>query len=99
MSIYSVFACSCFFYLKDTATTEIYTYGHTLSLHDALPICSWNQQSAYGERKTARILTGTPIPVNTAKWSVISRTSVIYLACGYFKQTLDRKSTRMNSSH
>src|SRR3546814_6330108 len=22
----------------DTATTDIYTYGHTLSLHDALPI-------------------------------------------------------------
>src|SRR3546814_8689591 len=29
----------CFFF-NDTATTEIYTYGHTLSLHDALPICS-----------------------------------------------------------
>src|SRR3546814_11094021 len=27
----------CFFF-KHTATTEIYTYGHTLSLHDALPI-------------------------------------------------------------
>src|SRR3546814_19619196 len=27
---------SCFF--NDTATTEIYTYVHTLSLHDALPI-------------------------------------------------------------
>src|SRR3546814_10066780 len=27
--------CFC---LKDTATTEIYTYLHTLSLHDALPI-------------------------------------------------------------
>src|SRR3546814_14070191 len=27
----------CFF--NDTATTEIYTYLHTLSLHDALPIC------------------------------------------------------------
>src|SRR3546814_1045196 len=26
------------FFLKDTATTEIYTYGHTLSLHVALPI-------------------------------------------------------------
>src|SRR3546814_19712084 len=26
------------FVLKDTATTEIYTYRHTLSLHDALPI-------------------------------------------------------------
>src|SRR3546814_2889805 len=23
--------------VKDTATTEIYTYGHTLALHDALP--------------------------------------------------------------
>src|SRR3546814_4995120 len=27
-----------FFFFKDTATTEIYTYWHTLSLHDALPI-------------------------------------------------------------
>src|SRR3546814_19257545 len=26
------------FVLNDTATTEIYTYGHTRSLHDALPI-------------------------------------------------------------
>src|SRR3546814_20281303 len=25
-------------FFNDTATTEIYTYGHTLSLHDALPI-------------------------------------------------------------
>src|SRR3546814_18615882 len=28
----------CFFF-HTTATTEIYTYLHTLSLHDALPIC------------------------------------------------------------
>src|SRR3546814_15325352 len=28
----------CFF-LNDTATTEIDTYRHTLSLHDALPFC------------------------------------------------------------
>src|SRR3546814_4665570 len=27
-----------FFFFKDPATTEIYTYCHTLSLHDALPI-------------------------------------------------------------
>src|SRR3546814_5024125 len=26
------------FYFNDTATTEIYTYGHTLALHDDLPI-------------------------------------------------------------
>src|SRR3546814_13649848 len=32
-------ACvTCLFFFNDTATTEIYTYGHTLSLHDALPI-------------------------------------------------------------
>src|SRR3546814_9227522 len=28
-----------FLCFKDTATTEIDTYVHTLSLHDALPIC------------------------------------------------------------
>src|SRR3546814_18958767 len=30
--------CVMFFFVNDTATTEIYTYLHTLSLHDALPI-------------------------------------------------------------
>src|SRR6188474_3582535 len=29
----------CLFFFNDTATTEIYTSLHTLSLHDALPIC------------------------------------------------------------
>src|SRR3546814_15838541 len=28
------------FFFKHTATPEIYTYCHTLSLHDALPICA-----------------------------------------------------------
>src|SRR3546814_3516189 len=28
----------CVFFFNDTATTEIYTSRHTLSLHDALPI-------------------------------------------------------------
>src|SRR3546814_19843007 len=32
---------------NDTATTEIYTYGHTLSLHDSLPI-SGPRRSALG---------------------------------------------------
>src|SRR5881227_3944268 len=31
--------CFLFFFFNDTATTEIYTTVHTLSLHDALPIC------------------------------------------------------------
>src|SRR3546814_11481540 len=29
---------SIFFFLNEPAATEIYTYRHTLSLHDALPI-------------------------------------------------------------
>src|SRR3546814_3930178 len=33
-----------FFFFTDTATTEIYTYLHTLSLHDALPIHAIQQQ-------------------------------------------------------
>src|SRR3546814_19831044 len=32
------FICVCCCFVNDTATTEIYTYLHTLSLHDALPI-------------------------------------------------------------
>src|SRR3546814_17907458 len=33
-----LFLVSIIFFLNDTANTEIYTYCHTLSLHDALPI-------------------------------------------------------------
>src|SRR3546814_6124338 len=33
----STLPCLSFFYFNDTPTTEIYTYLHTLSLHDALP--------------------------------------------------------------
>src|SRR5213596_1667830 len=29
-----------YFFFNDTATTEIYTRPYTLSLHDALPICT-----------------------------------------------------------
>src|SRR3546814_18409802 len=38
VSSYTIY--SFMFFLKYTATTEIYTYCHTLSLHDALPIFS-----------------------------------------------------------
>src|SRR3546814_20831980 len=36
-SLLVLYCVSCCF-LKYTATPEIYSYGHTLSLHDALPI-------------------------------------------------------------
>src|SRR5260221_2207443 len=54
------------FFFNDTATTEIYT----LSLHDALPICT-------GHRSPARRCTCRPRA----------------------HRPIDRKSTRLNSSH
>src|SRR3546814_429757 len=46
MIIYNFY---CFFFFNDTETTEIYTYLHTLSLHDALPICL--HRSGFRSRK------------------------------------------------
>src|SRR2546430_7822734 len=74
-----------FFFFNDTATTEIYT----LSLHDALPISlpggRWNASLLLlcGER--ARALPRHARP---------DRTDSLVRVC-----TLDRKSTRLNSSH
>src|SRR3546814_19637748 len=46
-------ALSSIFVSKDTSTTEIYTYLHTLSLHDALPIA---QEVAARIARTAIII-------------------------------------------
>src|SRR3546814_1561222 len=46
-----------FFFFNDTATTEIYTYLHTRSLHDALPIsrpAGRRAQSAHPRRYRGR---------------------------------------------
>src|SRR2546427_6544382 len=69
-----------FFFFNDTATTEIYT----LSLHDALPICTSKSCQRY-EPST---------PYSSVVRSARRRRSS---ACGV--RTLDRKSTRLNSSH
>src|SRR3546814_18278552 len=36
--LFLLIVCLRIFFFNDTATTEIYTYWHTLSHHDALPI-------------------------------------------------------------
>src|SRR5213596_4115470 len=53
-----------FFFLNDTATTEIYTRPYTLSLHDALPISYRNLgPAAYSGRVTSlAVPRGTPYP-------------------------------------
>src|SRR3546814_15671789 len=57
LSLLSALPVSVFF--KGTATTVIYTYGHTLSLHDALPISNTVFKNASGlpnshQKSTAR---------------------------------------------
>src|SRR3546814_16183801 len=42
---------SVYFFFNDTATTEIYTYRHTLSLHDALPILLF-ERGTFGRHGT-----------------------------------------------
>src|SRR3546814_2887994 len=44
-----------FFLFNDTATTEIYTYGHTLSRHDALPISAVDHGRFDPEARAQRI--------------------------------------------
>src|SRR3712207_7076166 len=72
-----------FFFFNDTATTEIYT----LSLHDALPICS-----------------GCTTPMNDTSFtscatSCCHEIAVLNLRGRLENSRLDRKSTRLNSSH
>src|SRR3546814_11720551 len=43
---------SVFFFVNATATTKIYTYGHTLALHDALPISLF--RAAWARNCTAK---------------------------------------------
>src|SRR3712207_7316696 len=71
-----------FFFFNDTATTEIYT----LSLHDALPICSGRSSPGGGCSigETSSALGG-------AGGDTISSSSG--------RAASDRKSTRLNSSH
>src|SRR3546814_12678212 len=63
MSVYHFVSVFCVFF-NDTATTEIYTYGHTLSLHDALPISRRGADRAparatWSRRHPARISRGS----------------------------------------
>src|SRR3712207_9023301 len=82
-----VCAYICFFFFNDTATTEIYT----LSLHDALPIFGW--PTGRSPRPASRALP----PLRPEHFANGVR-SLPY-ALKQPAQKVDRKSTRLNSSH
>src|SRR3546814_14177311 len=50
VTIIVVICGGMWFFVNDTATTEIYRCLHTLSLHDALPICRGRCRQAGGRR-------------------------------------------------
>src|SRR2546430_17306006 len=75
-----------FFFFNDTATTEIYT----LSLHDALPICRYR---AGGIDPLRERLFTYPVLHYQNGGLVIDANAETTL------EGLDRKSTRLNSSH
>src|SRR3546814_14700165 len=97
----------CFF--KDTATTETYTYVHTLSLHDALPICNAEadqlpSEDRDGENEPLLIIQQaialrrrgreTRLVIEGQKPQAIAPDPALIKALAQ-----DRKSTRLNSSH
>src|SRR5256885_6843428 len=75
-----------FFFFNDTATTEIYT----LSLHDALPICSPSASTSF-ERP------GGGSSISSPGWNI--QDAGFMKLPGSSGWTADRKSTRLNSSH
>src|SRR2546429_1788400 len=87
-----------FFFFNDTATTEIYT----LSLHDALPIClSSGFQVAGGAMKPRAILLGAvAIALGCGGCGKREESLSLLVWEGYADESaVDRKSTRLNSSH
>src|SRR5690606_41436380 len=85
------------FFFKETAITEIYT----LSLHDALPILDIRQDSSI-LRKAHQLVREQTYPAELVKDRFDELPEQEKNDSLQFKETklsLDRKSTRLNSSH
>src|SRR5258708_26764014 len=77
-----------FFFFNDTATTEIYT----LSLHDALPIL-WHA-------KPFRASVENDPAFEIREFTEVEHAEASTLQIGFHgRLIIDRKSTRLNSSH
>src|SRR3546814_20359208 len=88
------------FFFNDTATTEIYTYLHTLSLHDSLPIFIDGRVARIGRPEEF----GSSPPAADDRIDARGRAVVPGLINAHehiaWRNTKgDRKSTRLNSSH
>src|SRR3546814_14196584 len=95
-----------YFFFNDTATAEIYTYGHTLSLHDALPIWLLLAAVALVFAGTATCVINPLVPLPVLLALKLGAAGGVGCAGILFwrhyrveRHRVDRKSTRLNSSH
>src|SRR5690348_18273408 len=87
---------SYFIFFTDTATTEIYT----LSLHDALPICGRRSFHVTAfDTDCMRFARGHPTGDGKTRDSADRRQCLAAEAERIDMRKIDRKSTRLNSSH
>src|SRR3712207_7493885 len=85
-----------FFFFNDTATTEIYT----LSLHDALPISVDRTATTVGTPNSLADLFRATSDLNLWLEGKGKRSKGLSRDClGSLLGRVDRKSTRLNSSH
>src|SRR3546814_13845893 len=92
------------FIVKDPATTEINTYGHTLSLHDALPIlfsANARDNRRYGrwDASDEEIWEAARTANAESFLKALPQGLDTYLGEDGTRLSGDRKSTRLNSSH
>src|SRR3546814_16388806 len=97
---------TCFFVFNDSATTTIYTDGHTLSPHAALPICTTASRTAPRPARSIQCLVANmkapPPRPNSRRDDVLGgrhRGVRVRVDALQLHQPADRKSTRLNSSH
>src|SRR5258707_11891360 len=91
-----LFASFFFFFFNDTATTEIYT----LSLHDALPISIDKMSSiALRSRGQANRSAASRALSHSARSCSAESFTLAPGATNAANTGIDRKSTRLNSSH
>src|SRR3546814_20853164 len=91
-------------FFNGLSTTEIYTYWHTLSLNEALPICSVGSAAVEGVGENE-----VSPPVRSPSIAASGSTVVTCAIAGASGESTasraaamairDRKSTRLNSSH
>src|SRR3546814_5104191 len=84
----------CFF-LNDTATTEIYTYSHTLSLHDALPISAAAHPPIESRSRAAAISDAVAVHQRREAAMESSGSRAVHIARGTLRHEGSERQSRL----